>query len=166
MSRNSRIVFLVAIFSVFCTSYAGAFGEDILAHTGQYTFFINPEPGSCITYYQKMVPCLAKETVPVPAPAVQVYPVPVPRPQKLPVMISESPVGCAEGSGPCVQCFPQASCKPAKKEVMVPQPVPVPVPGVEMAPKCVTRPVLRPQWFAVTEIPAPPRPIRKVGAGG
>jgi hypothetical protein len=166
MSLNSRTILLLTILSLVSVPYACAFGEDILAHSGQYTFFIKPDPGSCTTYYQKMVPCLAKETVPVPRPAVLVYPVPVPTPQKRPIIVSESPVGCAEGSGPCVECFPQATCKPARKEVMVPRPIPVPVPGTQVVPQCVTRPVLRPQWFAVTEIPAPPQPIRKVGTGG
>jgi len=166
MSAKSGTVLLLTVLSLLSTPYAYAFGEDILAHTGQYTFFIKPDPGSCSTYYQKMVPCLAKETVPVPRPTVRVYPVPVPMPQKRPIIISESPVGCADGSGPCVECFPQASCIPDRKEVMVPQPIPAPVPGTEIVPQCITRPVLRPQWFAVTEFPAPPQPIRKVGTGG
>ncbi|MBI4964786.1 MAG: hypothetical protein HY913_16035 [Desulfomonile tiedjei] len=166
MSVYLRTVVLVAIASLILASQACAFGEDILALTGQYTFFIKPDPCSNTTYYQKLVPCLAEETVPVPRPTVRVYPVPVPAPQRLPIIVSESPVGCAEGSGPCVQCFPQASSKPGSKQVLGPRPLPVPVPGTEIVPRHVTRPVLRPQWFAVTEIPAPPRPVRKVGAGG
>ncbi len=166
MSRNSRAVLLLAILSLLATGYAHAFGEGILAHTGQYTFFIKPDPCSNVTYYQKLVPCLAEETIPVPRPAMRVYPVPVPRPQRQPIMISETPVGCAEGAGKCLECFPQASTARGSKQVMAPQPIAVPVAGIEFVPRHVTRRVLRPQWFEVTEIPAPPQPIRKVATGG
>jgi hypothetical protein len=137
-----------------------------LAHSGQYTFFIKPEPGSCITYYQKMVPCIAEETIPVPRPVAPAYPVPIPIGQRQPVMISERPVGCAEGSGPCLKCFPQALSKRDVKEVIAPQVIPVPVPGIDIVPRHVERPVLRPQWFEVTESPLPPQPVRKVPVGG
>jgi hypothetical protein len=166
MSLNSRALLLLAILSLFSATYACAFGEGILAHSGQYTFFIKPDPCSHVTYYQKLVPCVAEEVVPVPRPTMRVYPVPVPRAQRQPIMIAESPVGCADGSSPCVQCFPKATTKPGRKEVMVPQPIPVRVAGIDMVPRHVTRRVLRPQWFEVTEIPAPPKPIRKVGTGG
>jgi hypothetical protein len=166
MMRRSPLFLFLALFAVAMTSQAMAFGEAVLAHTGQYTFFIKPEPASCITYYQKMVPCVAEHTIPVPRAVAPVYPLPVPVGQKQRVMISERPVGCADGSGPCVQCFPKEVCKPGVKEVTVPRMVPVPIPGIDIVPVTVTRPVMRPQWFEVTESPLPPKPIGKVRIGG
>lgn len=157
---------LVALASVAMTSQAWSFGEDVLACTGQYTFFIKPDPTSCITYYQKMVPCVAEHTIPVPRPVAPVYPVPVPRGQKQRVLVTERPVGCAEGAGPCVTCFPRTVHRPGVQDVIVPRMVPVPVPGIDIVPVSVTRPVMRPQWFEVTESPMPPRRIGKRRMGG
>ncbi len=160
MSKNFLIRILVMVFcSLTLVSQVFAFGEDILGLTGQYTFFIRPVPGWGVTYYQRMVPCVARETVPVPHRVVQTYPFPIPVIRQQPITITEIPVGCAQGSGPCVRCRPMPSSRPASKAVVTPTVVPVGVPGIELTPKCVTRPVMLPQWFAVTETP---RYIRKV----
>jgi len=166
MSNRSPLFLITALFLLAVTSQALAFGEGVLAQTGQYTFFIRPEPASCITYYQKLVPCVAEETIPVPRRVTPVFPLPVPAIRNQPVMISERPVGCAEGAGPCVQCFPKASHKRYAHRIVDPRIVPVKVPDIEIVPRLVTRPVLRPQWFEVTESPLPPQPVRKVHAGG
>lgn len=166
MLRRAPLFLLVTLFSLAMTSQALSFGEDILAFSGQYTFFIRPEPASGITYYQKMVPCVAEETIPVPRRIAPVFPLPVPVGRRQPVTIFERPVGCAEGAEKCVQCFPRAVSKRGTVEVIGPRMIPVAVPGIEIAPRTMTRRVMRPQWFEVTESPLPPRPIRKVPVGG
>ncbi len=166
MQKKLPAIFSTMLLSVVLSSGAFAGGEGLLALKGEYSFFINPEPGSCVTYYQKMVPCIAKETIFVPKKVVRTLPLPVPTFQRQPILRSEIPVGCAEGAGPCVECAPKPVCGPGYKNVLVPKMIPVRVPTVEWVPKCVTRKVWRPQWFAVNEVPRPPKKIRKVGAGG
>jgi hypothetical protein len=163
MSKKFWMVILsLSFISLSLASQALAFGEDMLALTGQYTFFIRPVPGWDVTFYQKLVPCVAQETVPVARRVVQTYPLPIPKMQRQPVTITETPVGCAQGAGPCVECTPMPSSRPATKDVVAPAIVPVGVPGIEVTPKCVTRPVMLPQWFAVTEEPKNPRKVSKV----
>jgi len=166
MLRKSPVVVGVLLCSLAFSVGAYGFGEDMLARTGQYTFFIKPEPGSCTTYYQKMVPCVVKETIMVPRKVVNTYPVPVASVRREPVMITHTPVGCPEGSGPCVQCSPRPSCYNTTKEVIVPRMVRTPVTETVFVPKCVTRRVMLPQWFEVTEQPVRPKVIRKVGSRG
>jgi hypothetical protein len=166
MARRSPLFLFLALFTLAAASQALAFGEAVLAHTGQYTFFIKPDPTSCITYYQKMVPCVAEHTIPVPRRVAPVYPFPVPAAQRQRVMIDERPVGCADGAGPCLECYPKAVHKQGVKDIVVPRIVPVRVPGIEIVPKTVNRRIMRPQWFEVTETPLPPRPIGKVRMGG
>jgi len=158
-------------FLIFCTAFlpcsANAMGEDVLSLTGQYTFFINPHPGSCMTYYQKMVPCVATKTIPIPRSVVQRYPLPFPVKQGLPIVISEEPVGCAANCAPCVECYPKPSSKRGVKEIWPPQIKPVPISGPEFIPRQVTNRIMLPQWFLVTEHPVPPRrPPMKVRTGG
>jgi hypothetical protein len=163
MRRKWSLVLASIMLSLVAFTAAQAVGEDVLAVTGQYTFFIKPDPSSCTTYYQKMVPCIKKITVPVPVASVPVYPVPMPMPRRKRVMLDEVPVGHAKGAGPCVRCRPAPSHRPATKNVFPPVPVPVPVPGMTITPKCVARRVMLPQWFKVDERPMPrPRKIRKV----
>jgi hypothetical protein len=163
MSKKFWIVALsLTLCSLSLASVALAFGENVLALTGEYTFFIRPVPGWDVTFYQKLVPCVAQDTVPVPRRVVQTYPLPIPRMQRLPVTITETPVGCAQGAGPCVDCRPRPSQRPATKEVAAPMIVPVGVPGIEVTPKAVTRRVMLPQWFAVTEEPKNIRKVSKV----
>jgi hypothetical protein len=163
MSKKFWMVILSLTFiSLSLASQALAFGEDMLALTGQYTFFIRPVPGWDVTFYQKLVPCVAQETVPVARRVVQTYPLPIPKMQRQPITITETPVGCAQGAGPCVECTPMPSSRPATKDVVAPAIVTVGVPGIEVTPKGVTRPVMLPQWFAVTEEPKNPRKVSKV----
>ncbi|MBI5251413.1 MAG: hypothetical protein HY912_18145 [Desulfomonile tiedjei] len=162
MLKAFTVVMSTIVFSAAIAAPAFSYGENILAATGQYTFFIKPEPGSCTTYYQKMVPCVAKDIVPVPKRVSQTYPVPVPSIRNIPTVIHETPVGCACGAGPCVECFPRPSVRNASKEAILPRMVPVRVPGVEFVPREVTRRVMLPQWFAVTEEPLPPKQVRKI----
>ena len=163
MPRNFSLALSLIVLSAALASSAYAFGEDILACTGQYTFFIKPDPTSHVTYYQKMVPCVETKTIPKPRRIVETYPVPLPATRKLPVLLSETPVVCPDGEDPCVECFPKPSAKSAFKDVVVPRIVPVRVPGLVSEPRTVTRRIMRPQWFAVEEIEkAPPRKIRKI----
>ncbi len=162
MLKAFAVVFSMLIFSTAVAGPAFSFGENILAATGQYTFFIKPQPGSHTTYYQKMVPCVAKDIVPVPKRVSQTYPVPVPSIRNMPTVMHETPVGAACGAGPCIDCFPKPSVKNASKEMILPRMVPVRVPGVEFVPREVTRRVMLPQWFAVTEEILPPKQVRKV----
>ena len=166
MLQNLRLFFFLVLSLVLLPSSIMAMGEDILGMSGQYTFFIKPHPGSHITYYQRMVPCVATKPVPVPGPVVQTFPVPFPVKRGLPAVISEVPVGCAIGAGECVDCYPRPSRRPATKEIWVPQPLPISVRGMEFIPRPVTNRIILPQWFAVTEQPVAPRPVRKVGTGG
>ncbi len=163
-------ILMVVIWSLMSASSAVAFGEDVLAVTGEYTFFIRPDPMACITYHKKLVPCVARETVPVPQRYTQTYPIPVPARREVPAIVKETPVGCAEGSGPCVDCYPQCSHTPGMIAVKVPQIVPVDIPFVRFNPQCVTRKVMLPQWFAVEELPKPPpqkvRSVQKVRPTG
>jgi len=164
MPKSALVILSAAVLCMALVSHAFAFGEDVLAHTGQYTFFIKPEPGSHVTYYQKMVPCVADVPVPVPRRVVPVYPLPMARVQTEPVSISETPVGCALGQGPCVDCFPQPSQRVEPKGVVVPRDIPISVPGIEPVPRCVKRPVLLLQWFEVREDPLPREQIQRVRA--
>lgn len=162
MFKNLLIPFAVILCASISAGESFGFGEDILAQSGQYTFFIKPQPGTCTTYYQKMVPCIVEETVPVIRKTTQRYPLPVPITQRIPLTISEVPVGCAEGAGPCSKCTPLPTCRSGFKEVVVPANIPVPVPDIQVVPKTVKRKVMLPQWFAVTEQPKPPKMVRKV----
>ena len=78
MLRNLSLFFFLILSFILSPYSAKAMGEDVLAQTGQYTFFIKPHPGACMTYNQKMVPCVATQTIPIPRPVVQTYPVPFP----------------------------------------------------------------------------------------
>lgn len=162
MLKRFNIFCLAALAMTFMTSPCQAMGEDILAHTGQYTFFIKPVPGSHTTYYQKAVPCVADVMAPVPRRVTNTYPVPVPVRRHSSVVVSETPMGCAEGQGPCVECFPRPSRRGGTGEVWAPNFIPVSVPGKQFVPKHVTRRIKLPQWFEVTEDPGMPKPIRKV----
>lgn len=139
---------------------AFAFGEGVLAASGQYTFFIKPAPGSHVTYYQKMVPCVVTEEISVPRRVAPVFQVPVPTLRNQPVVRTEVPVGCAVGQSPCIECRPRPSTMAASAQQVVPRMVPFRVPGIEPVPKTVKRKIMLPQWFAVTEQPKPP--VRKV----
>lgn len=162
MLKAIVVVVSAIVFSAAVAAPAFSFGENILAATGQYTFFIKPDPVSHTTYYQKMVPCVVKDVVLVPKRVSQTYPVPVPATRNMPTVIHETPVGCALGASPCVECFPKPSVRNASKEVIVPRMMPVRVPGVEYVPREVTRKVMLPQWFAVSEDLRPPSQVRKV----
>jgi len=162
MRRNLPVIFVALLLFVAATPVAYGFGEPILALSGQYTFFINPCPGSHTTYYQKMVPCVAKETIWVPRKVVNTYPVPEASIRRQPVIISEVPVGCPHGSSDCIECAPRPSTYPLTKEVVVPRPVPTRIPDIVLVPKTVTRRVMLPQWFEVVEQAKPPKPLRKI----
>lgn len=166
MRRIPPVIIAALIFFLAATPGAFAFGEPILALSGQYTFFTNPCPGSHTTYYQKMVPCVAKETIWVPRKVVNTYPVPVASIRREPVTISETPVGCPHGSSDCVECAPRPSRYHLVKEVVGPRPVPTPITDIALVPRTVTRRVMLPQWFEVIEQAKPPKPIRKVGHSG
>ncbi|MDQ7782640.1 MAG: hypothetical protein RDU20_07165 [Desulfomonilaceae bacterium] len=163
MPQPPSILALVMLMAMILPAGALAEGEAILALTGQYTFFIKPEPGSCETYVQKMVPCVLEKEIPVPRRVVPVYPVPFSSKRGLPVLRSEIPVGCPDGAGPCVHCYPKPSFRSATHDVVVPVVRGVPVPDLVIQPKVVRERVMRPQWFKVREDPRPPRKVvRKV----
>jgi hypothetical protein len=166
MSKNLKLFIIGLVLSVGVSSSAFAMGEEVLAKTGQYTFFINPCPTSGMTYYQKMVPCVIKETVQVPRRVFQNYPVPVPVRQQVPTLITEAPVGCPVGACDEATCYPRPSQSAGRREIWGPRMVTVRVPDVQFTPREITRKVMLPQWFAVTEEPRPPRKIRKVPGGG
>ena len=168
MLRNLSLFFFLILPFILSPHLARAMGEGILAQTGQYTFFIKPHPGSCMIYQQKPVPCVATQTIPIPRPVVQTYPAPFPVKRKAPVVVSEKPVGCAFGAGPCVECYPHPSSRPGIKEIWPPEIKLVPITSPAFTPRHVTRKILRPQWFLVTEHPVMPvpKPIRKVRTGG
>jgi hypothetical protein len=168
MLRNLSLFFFLILPFILSPYSAKAMGEDVLAHTGQYTFFINPHPGACMTYHQRMVPCVATQTVMIPRPVVQTYPTPFPVKRRLPVIVSETPVGCAFGSGPCVECYPHPSRRREIREIWTPEIKPVSITSAAFTPRQVTRKIVLPQWFLVSEDPVVPvsRPIRKAGTGG
>jgi len=165
MLRKSPAVLMTILLTLACVSTALAFGEDILAATGQYTFFIKPEPGSGVTYYQRMVPCVADVPVCVPRREAPVYPLPMAAIERQKVLVRETPVGCALGEGECVECFPKSLRYRGIREGVGPRDIPVRIPDLRVERKIVKRPVMRPQWFAVTEDPLPPQPVRKVHPG-
>ena len=166
MTKKLHLFFVLMALTMALASSASATGEEILARTGQYTFFIQPNPCDNVTYYQKMVPCVVTEEISVPRLVMRRYPVPVPAMRRVPGVITETPVGCAPGVGECATCYPRPSSRPGYKEIWGPKMVTVPVPFWEFTPKTVTHPVLLPQWFAVTDPPGQPRKVRKVGVGG
>jgi hypothetical protein len=168
MLRKLSLFFFLILPFMLSPHLAIATGEAVLAQTGQYTFFINPHPGSCMIYRQEMVPCVATQTIPIPRRVVETYPVPFPVKRKAPVVVSQEPVGCAFGAGPCVECYPQPSRHKETREIWPPGIKPVSITSPAFTPRHVTRKITRPQWFLVTEHPVMPfpKPIRKVGAGG
>jgi hypothetical protein len=166
MRKKLNLIVLVTLLTGVSVSAAVATGEDILGKSGQYTFFIKPDPCAPMTYYQKLVPCIVRETVPVPRRVWLTYQVPVPARQTIPVVINETPIGCAGGPIPCAECSPSPSSGPGTREVWGPRLVTVRVPDVVFTPREVTRKVMLPQWFAVTEEPRPPRQVRKVRTDG
>lgn len=163
MFRNLQCTLLAFLALLAAATPAFAVGEEILAATGRYTFFVKPDPTSCVTFYQKMVPCIERKTVGVPRTVVETFPYPVPTTQKQRVLVTETPVGHACGANPCIQCIAKPVCQPGMKDVIVPSMVPVRVPTLVMQPKCVDRRIKLPQWFAVEEhvLPAPQK-VRKV----
>jgi hypothetical protein len=166
MARKLTIILLaVALCPIVCSG-AHAAGEDVLAASGQYTFFIKPEPCSPTTYYQKLVPCVVKQTIPVPRRVVQTYQVPMAALQNTPVLRTETPVGCADGQDACIDCFPKPKEQRGVKQMPVPRLRPVRVETIEYVPKEVTKRVFLPQWFRVDEMPLPQKPVRKVGPRG
>jgi hypothetical protein len=160
MRKALSVISFLTLATLCVAPQAFAFGEEILAASGQYTFFIKPAPGSPVTYYQKMVPCVITEEMVAPRPVAPVFPVPVPVARNVPVVRTEMPVGCAVGQSPCIECRPLPSTLSATAQQIVPKMVPVRVPGVEPVPKMVKRKIMLPQWFAVSELPKPP--VRKV----
>ncbi len=166
MLRNLGLFSFLALSIMLSPHSAKAMGEGVLAQTGQYTFFIKPQPGSHMSYYQKLVPCVAAETVSIPRPAVQRYPLPYPVKRYLPVIISEKPVGCAAKAGSCIECYPLESSRSERKEIWPPNIKPVRIRTPEFYPREVTRRILLPQWFSVTEYPLPPRPPAKIRTDG
>ena len=163
MRKQLRMVFPVLFLFLVSAPSAIAFGEDVLAHTGEYTFFIKPKPGSHVTYRQRMVPCAVREHVPVPTKTSITYPVPIPEKRRHQMVIIERPVGCAADFGPCKQCFPRAYMERSSRNKIYPRMLPVRVSGTVFSSKCVTRRVMRPMWYEVRETPVPTRPVRKVG---
>lgn len=165
---TKKRAFLSCIFLVTALSAVSgwASGEEILARTGQYTFFIKPDPCSGVTYYQKLVPCVVEDTIYVPRKVFPAYQVPEPVRRSQGVIVTETPVGCALGESPCVECFPKPTQRRETREVWLPRPVPVRVPTLEWVPKKVTKRIMLPQWFAVQEQPLPPPMIRKTRTGG
>jgi len=166
MSKNAKVFISALVLSVGFTATALAAGEEVLAATGQYSFFINPCPTAGMTYYQKMVPCVIRETVQIPKKVFQSYSVPVPVRQNVPTLVTEAPVGCPQGACEDATCYPKPTQRPGTREMWLPKMVTVRVPYVEFTPREITRKVMFPQWFAVTEEPRPARKVRKVHTGG
>lgn len=167
MARNLFQVLAVLVFVAALCTPAFPFGEDVLAVQGEYTFFIKPDPCSDATFYQKMVPCVEKKTIGVPRRIVERFPFPVPDRRRPPVLIEETPLGTPHGVSPCIECSPRPSCRPGRKDVIVPLVVDIRVPGVDIRPKCVSRKIRLPQWFMIKEHPKPPsRKVTKVGPRG
>lgn len=165
---SQKLAFLwYVILVIICSAGAGwAAGEEVLGRTGRYVFFIKPDPCSDVTYYQKLVPCVAEETIYVPRRVFPVYHVPEPIRRRQAVLVTETPVGCALGEGPCVECFPKPTERRETREVWLPRPLEVRVPTVEWVPKKITKRIMLPQWFAVHEQPVPTPLVRKIGTGG
>lgn len=165
--RRSSTVLVCAIGIILALSgTARPEGEGILALTGQYTFFIRPQCGFGETYYQKLVPCRLEETIQIPRVVTPRFLVPHASIRGAPVMRNEIPVGCAQGAGPCLECFPKPTRRPAVNPGVVPIMAPVAVKDLEFREKHVVRRVLRPQWFKVTDEPRPLRKVSKVRQGG
>lgn len=154
MQRRFLAFLIALVLSIAFSGYAMAFGEDVLAATGQYTFFIKPYPGCPLTYYQKMVPCKMKQTVFRSNPIVERYPVPVPKRGGRPVIVTETPAGWSDCDS-CIECFPKPLQYRGRGEALLSRNVPIPVTFDMITPKTVERRVRRPQWFAVEEKPIP-----------
>lgn len=133
---------------------AHAVGEDILARSGQYTFFVKPNPCVPVTYYQRTVPCRVTRNVPAVRTMQVPYYLPVAAIADRRTIIRETPIACPMDSDPCVQCSPRMTRRPGMAAVAAPRPVRVGVTEVVIVPKCVTRRVNLPRWFMVEEIPA------------
>jgi hypothetical protein len=158
-----RVIFTIILFCALVagtTHNACAFGEDVLAMTGQYVFFIKPKCSN-MTYYQKMVPCMVTETCPTPRRVFPKYAVPVPDCRPFPVTVTETPVGHACGAPPCAECRPLPTTTTLYKDAILPRMLPAVVPTIEPVPRQITRPAMFPQWFAVSEeAKARPRKVK------
>jgi hypothetical protein len=133
---------------------AHAVGEDILAHSGQYTFFVKPNPCAPVTYHQKTVPCMVTRDVPTVRMRQVTYHLPVPLIVGRRVMIRETPIACPADRDPCVRCLPKVSTHPGVGTTVEPRPARVQFTDPVVVPQCVTRRVNLPRWFMVEEIPA------------
>jgi hypothetical protein len=166
MTKKQTFLSCMVLLTVLSAVSAWAAGEEILARTGHYIFFIQPDPCTGVTYSQKLVPCVLEDTVYVPRKVFPAYQVPEPVRRSQGVVVTETPVGCALGESPCVECFPRPTQRRETRDVWGPRPVAVRVPTLEWVPKKVTKKIMLPQWFAVQEQPIQRPPVRKVGAGG
>lgn len=156
MRKFVFLVFFTAYGVLLFNSISFAYGEDVLSQTGQYNFFIKPKPKKHVTYYQKMVPCVARKTIAEPREVIRSFPVPAPAIRSRPVLIMETPVGIADGEGPCVTCKGKVSWSREHRDMVAPEFTTVHVPGTVSIPKCVTFKTMRPQWFKVEEMNGPP----------
>ncbi len=163
MTRGLLLILCAVVLAVTAPGPVLAVGERILAMTGQYTFFIKPDPTSCVTYHQKMVPCVEEKTIPHVRKRYVPIPYPVAAKDRQGVLRSEIPLGTPKDVSPCIECFPRPECRPGVKDCVVPRIVPVPVPFDDIQPRCVTKRIMLPQWFKVEDHPKPPpRKVRKV----
>ncbi len=167
MHRTLSAALLGLVFVIAGVANAVAFGEGVLAQTGQYTFFIKPDPCSPVTLYQRMVPCVKRECKPIPRTVVENHIVPVPSERRHRMGLKEIPVGCPKGLNKCETCFPQPRQYAGWKRMMVPKGMRVPVKTTIYQPRIIDRRTTRPQWFAVTPDNRPiQKTIRKVGPRG
>jgi len=158
---STLIVIVSIVLSFICAPQAFAFGEDVLAATGQYTFFIRSKCEPNVLYYQKMVPCIA-DGCPLPRQITNRYQVPVADLRKEFAKYREVPVGCPPGCGDCMECFPKESKYSGYNDIVGPRPIPAEISSVVPVPNPVRQHVMAPQWFAVYETKR--QPARKVQA--
>ena len=170
MWKYASTIVIVVVSYLMCAQSVFSYGEDLLAHTGEYTFFITPNPVTCVTYRKRLVPCVVKETIPVAQRYAMTYPIPFPGKQRVPVVVQETPVGCAAGSGPCTTCTPKCFTSSGILYKKTPRIIPVTITGKRYMPQCVTKRVMLPQWYVVEEFPKPPprkiQPVYKVRPNG
>lgn len=153
---NIGVLLIVTLVWAFIpTSGAQGYGEDVLALTGQYTFFVRPHPGQPITYYQKAVPCVSRKSVQNLRSHHATVHVPYGAKRRQPIIVVETPLPMGHGPNQSISCFPKPRQHSMWRDVRVPETRPTRVLIRQPSSRMASRRIVLPYWFEVREEPRP-----------